>query len=468
VKNRHLQIRDWQWILAIATVLRLFRLGWEQLWFDEAFSVWTISPYSNLMQGVIGDNHPPFWYLIEAIFTRIFGLSVFTLRFPALLFSLGCVWLIWQIAKTLFGRPIGFTAGLIAALLPASLYCGQDCRMYAALSFFVLLMVYASLKKNNVVLVLAGIGAVYTHNVGVIYVLAIAWMYALSSGSWRMLWPGCLIALAWLPWASVVVAQADRVSSGFWVAPISLGGALYPGVLATLGWRMAEGIEIPVVAVVIALSMLTAWTIRSWMHLPAVWTVVAGAVVAPVLLLLFSLTVIDVWVFRALFPAGLLLCVLWAYTLHKLSQPIAGYMRLLFEFALLIGVLSHYFPVATRPDVEAWNAPIKANWQTGDLIYYLNTNDTISNGLYIDRPFAIRPTPANLLNVTRECRIAFGLLTAEQELPSLAATRLWVSYIPTPYTPQSEIDFLSDLLNRHPFQIVERAGNAVLYRIDLQ
>ena len=130
-------------ILAIvATIPRLATLGMESLWFDESFTWLVVKPGTDFWHAVLGDDHPPLWSMVQWLNVRLFGGSEFAFRLPAMLFSIACVLLIYVIALQVTShRPTALIAGLFTALLPGSVYFGQDGRMYAAMACFILLMV---------------------------------------------------------------------------------------------------------------------------------------------------------------------------------------------------------------------------------------------------------------------------------------------------------------------------------------
>lgn len=458
------RLPDWAKLAILAGLLRSLLIARENLWFDEAFCYWIINPGSNFWAAIRGDDHPPLWYLIEAAVTRLLGLSELTMRLPAMLAGVGCVLLVWAIARELFGRRVGLTAGIIAALLPASVYFGQDARMYSFLAFCVLLMVYALIARRQALYVLAGIGAVYTHNVGVLFVLAIGLAYAIERRAWRALLPSLLIALAWLPWAGEALAAVGKTRASFWAPPLSIGGVLYPGLLDTMGWRLANIVQAPIAIILILLSLIAGWQVLAWRRQPKTFTLLAATVGGPLLLVFFCLTISNVWVYRALYPAALGLCVLWAYTLQSLQGEIGRNVRLLFAVALGIGLLGHYIPQHPRPDVVSWLAPIRSGWQAGDVIYYLNAVDAIQFQLYAGLPFALRPTPDNLLAVSAQSREAFGL--TEIPLRATGARRAWVSFGSNPFTTRAELDYVQGLMS-YPRIVISQADQTTLYLVEI-
>ena len=63
-------------------------------------------------------NQPPVGYYIDALFFRVFGLSYGTGAYVITLFGLGCVFLVYEIGKTLYGKRAGLLAAALFGLTP--------------------------------------------------------------------------------------------------------------------------------------------------------------------------------------------------------------------------------------------------------------------------------------------------------------------------------------------------------------
>ena len=63
-------------------------------------------------------NQPPVGYYIDALFFRVFGLSYGTGVYVITLFGVGCVFLVYAIGKTLYGKRAGLLAAAIFGLTP--------------------------------------------------------------------------------------------------------------------------------------------------------------------------------------------------------------------------------------------------------------------------------------------------------------------------------------------------------------
>ena len=120
-------------LLLLATGLRLYGIARADVINDEVIyafrSIGYIdffsSPYQTTPWEWFSDvpwwarlsfhDHPPLTFVIEHIFFKLFGVSIFVLRLPFALAGIGTVWLLYALVK----RLVNPTAGLLAALLLA-------------------------------------------------------------------------------------------------------------------------------------------------------------------------------------------------------------------------------------------------------------------------------------------------------------------------------------------------------------
>lgn len=120
----------WPFILILITALslRLYRLGYHNLWYDEVFTVlyaktpiihWNEAPYSILIQ---------FWI-------KFFGMSEFSLRFPSAVFNFMSVVLVFFLGKEIFDTKVALIASVFSALSPFHLWYAQEARAYSMILF---------------------------------------------------------------------------------------------------------------------------------------------------------------------------------------------------------------------------------------------------------------------------------------------------------------------------------------------
>jgi len=134
-------------ILMLAAVFtRFYDLGARVMSHDESLHTY----FSWLLYRGQGYQHSPmmhgpFQFHIIALTYFLFGVSDFTARIPAALFSIATVWMAWY-----WRRYLGKSGALIAALLllisPYMLYYGRYVRNEAFVAFSGVLMLYAMLR----------------------------------------------------------------------------------------------------------------------------------------------------------------------------------------------------------------------------------------------------------------------------------------------------------------------------------
>jgi hypothetical protein len=140
-------------ILLLGAGLRLYKLGVNSLWTDEA--VFLLYRKGGLLEslkytllkiirGELGPgNHG---YSIFSIFMSSFFKDEFMLRLSSVIAGIISIFLIYYLGKELFGRRAGLISAFILAISPFHIYYSQEFRMYTFVSLFTILTVFF-LKK---------------------------------------------------------------------------------------------------------------------------------------------------------------------------------------------------------------------------------------------------------------------------------------------------------------------------------
>jgi mannosyltransferase len=120
------------WLIILGGfALRLYRLGAQSLWYDETVSAYLASQsIPDLIAHTAHDIHPPAYYLLLHLWTRLAGRSEFALAFFSLAFGLLLIPLCYALARRLIGRPVAVWAALLVAISPYNLWYSQEVRMY--------------------------------------------------------------------------------------------------------------------------------------------------------------------------------------------------------------------------------------------------------------------------------------------------------------------------------------------------
>lgn len=126
-------------ILLLASVLRVVRLDFQPLWWDEGYSVFFATrDMLTMLARTAVDIHPPFYYALLQVWLMFFGQSVVALRLLSVTIGVASVPLIYVVGRQLFNRPTGLIAALLLAVSPLHIYYSQEVRMYGLLTLFAL------------------------------------------------------------------------------------------------------------------------------------------------------------------------------------------------------------------------------------------------------------------------------------------------------------------------------------------
>lgn len=229
-------------ILLLAFALRLTRLTFQPLWWDEGYSLFFATrDFATLLDRTALDIHPPLYYALLQLWTLVAGTNDFSTRFYSVAIGMLTLPFIYTLARHLLPRPLGEgrvssqnnhqkqsnqiqilrryargEGGLIAAFLiaiaPIEIYYSQEVRMYGLVTLLCLASTYffarlltAATRPIWVAYVLTSAAALYTEYYATfIIIFQIVFLFAkfrftLSAyRSWLLAW--ATTALLYLPW----------------------------------------------------------------------------------------------------------------------------------------------------------------------------------------------------------------------------------------------------------------------------
>jgi hypothetical protein len=129
--------------MLLAVGLRFFRIGSQSLWADEGNSAAMAGrSLAEISARAAADIHPPGYYWLLNLWSRIFGDSEAALRSLSALWGILLVWLVYQIVLRLFDRRTALIAAFFAAINPFLIYYSQEARMYIQLAALAALLFY--------------------------------------------------------------------------------------------------------------------------------------------------------------------------------------------------------------------------------------------------------------------------------------------------------------------------------------
>jgi mannosyltransferase len=124
--------------------LRLYRLGAQSLWFDEAQTL-DVAGYP-LAEIARRAYRPPLFHMALHFWMRIAGDSEFLLRLPSTLFGAGIPFLAFIVATRLYDRRAGLLAAALAAISPTLIWYSQELRMYSLMTAQFLALLYLTIR----------------------------------------------------------------------------------------------------------------------------------------------------------------------------------------------------------------------------------------------------------------------------------------------------------------------------------
>jgi 4-amino-4-deoxy-L-arabinose transferase-like glycosyltransferase len=144
--------REWGYIAAgvavtiAALVLRLYQIGQDELWFDEAFSFHMVT-ISKWPEALLKDNTPPLYYVLLRAWIGCFGESESAIRSLSAISGAMFIAVIFWFANEILERRAALFCVSFSALAPMQIYYSQEARVYATLIFFIVLS-YAALWRS--------------------------------------------------------------------------------------------------------------------------------------------------------------------------------------------------------------------------------------------------------------------------------------------------------------------------------
>ncbi|MGC9333930.1 MAG: glycosyltransferase family 39 protein [Anaerolineae bacterium] len=145
------QIAGYQFILAgivlLALGLRLARLGFQPLWWDEGWSLYFATTDTvTMFERTAVDIHPPFYYLLLHAWIQLLGPSTLSVRLLSVLIGTATVPLLFVLGRRMMGPAGGLLAAFLLATSPFHVFYSQEVRMYSLVTLLGLAAFYSALR----------------------------------------------------------------------------------------------------------------------------------------------------------------------------------------------------------------------------------------------------------------------------------------------------------------------------------
>ena len=228
-------------IIILGTFLRFYGLSFESFWLDETATAVAVRDYTSLeiiKNSVLTGNVRPEYYIIETIndlpfyftsldlWSELFGVSEFSLRFFSAIFGTLSIFMIFLVAKELTNRKVALLSTLIFSLSMTNIQFSQEARVYSFLTFIALSSIYfliRSLKTGKLVYLsvyaILNIIGLNSHFVFIFFVffqgLYILLMFKFyPKYAKRVLIALFIVGLFYLPWIPRLLEQNASAGTG--------------------------------------------------------------------------------------------------------------------------------------------------------------------------------------------------------------------------------------------------------------
>ncbi len=120
-------------IVALAALLRLYKITAVALWFDESISLALISrSWAHLWTRIADGIGPPLYFVVLKLWCGLFGQPLLSLRSLSVAFGVASVWFVYRFVQKAFGdSPLALLAALLLAVNPFQIQYARETRMYA-------------------------------------------------------------------------------------------------------------------------------------------------------------------------------------------------------------------------------------------------------------------------------------------------------------------------------------------------
>ncbi|MDQ6819551.1 MAG: glycosyltransferase family 39 protein [Actinomycetota bacterium] len=122
-------------LTALAAIVRLWGIGHQGFWFDEANTAQLVQFSPGKMLGLIpqSESTPPLYYCVAWVWVRVFGFGEAGLRSLSAIAGIAAVPVIYGAGTKLISRRAGVIAAALAACNPLLIWYSQEARSYSLL-----------------------------------------------------------------------------------------------------------------------------------------------------------------------------------------------------------------------------------------------------------------------------------------------------------------------------------------------
>lgn len=263
------------------------------------------------------ENSPPLYFLLAWVSAKLGDPTVW-IRLPSVVLGAATVPVVYLLGRDTVGRTAGLIGAFVVGLTPFAVFYGVEARAYATMTFFVALSTLALIRAVHggsrwwwLAYVASAVAAAYSHYT-CIFVLGIQALWAMWVCRGRPRDPlvaNTLIVLLYLPWVPHLRGKSLAVIGGLY--PLTAKRVLtdlarpIPGhpsaplhAIPTIPGLILVGLV--VLAGIVAVVRSQPWSWKLPRAPSELALLVALTLASPIGLLIYSVTVTDLWLPRGL------------------------------------------------------------------------------------------------------------------------------------------------------------------------
>ncbi|MDD2890083.1 MAG: glycosyltransferase family 39 protein [bacterium] len=240
-------------IVLLGSFLRLYQLGTESIWLDEAVGIQNIcSSFTGMIGNVFShDTSPPLYFICLWSWVKMFGTSEIAVRSLSAILGILSILLMYKLGGLLFSKKEALIGTFIFAISKPPIWVSQEARMYPLFMFLVLAssilfikFCSTNSKKTLFLLTFVNILIAYTHIYGLFFIL-FEGIYILIAERKKLkdfIISGIIVIICYIPWAIALKSQIARGEGG-WIG--QLGGVF--GIYYII-WKLSSDYKLLVLA----------------------------------------------------------------------------------------------------------------------------------------------------------------------------------------------------------------------------
>jgi 4-amino-4-deoxy-L-arabinose transferase-like glycosyltransferase len=211
--------------LLFSVILKISFIDAKELWLDETYSHFLIScPLPKMVQFIVGDVHPPIYYLLLKLWSKIFGLTPYSLRAFSLLISCLIPVVAFFAAKTIFNHQWTALLCFLLVLFSSKLFLySVEVRPYMPALLFLSISFYCYVQilskdttlKIHILFSVAAACAFYSHYFSLFILLPIFvhyFVFVFKGGLpvKKFVFSVVLVSVLTGPWLPIILHQWEQ------------------------------------------------------------------------------------------------------------------------------------------------------------------------------------------------------------------------------------------------------------------